>query len=82
MLIKIAVMTQSIVNDDVMICFSGRPLDKDGKETNWWSKAALLEFDKKLKCYEKQYSAYKILGKWPVRINRRIQTKVALYNNV
>ena len=47
---------------------SGRKFDKNGDIVKeWWSKSSLKEFNKKSKCIEKQYSKYKVQGRYPVR---------------
>ncbi|XP_031556633.1 endothelin-converting enzyme 1-like [Actinia tenebrosa] len=60
----------SVVAHEIMHGFSpaGRPYDQEGKTRNWWSRKSLKGFNKRVKCYEEQYSAYKILGKWPIRV--------------
>ncbi|XP_031556896.1 endothelin-converting enzyme 1-like [Actinia tenebrosa] len=59
------------------IWFIGRRYDKDGKERSWWSNSTLEEFDIRLKCFEKQYSAYKVLGKWPINGKNTAEENVA-----
>ena len=45
----------------------GRKFDKNGDIVKeWWSNSSLMEFKKKAKCIEKQYSKYKVQGKYPV----------------
>ena len=45
----------------------GRKFDKNGDIVKeWWSNSSVKEFNKKAKCIEKQYSKYKVQGKYPV----------------
>lgn len=51
-----------------IIIILGRKFDKNGDIVKeWWSKSSLMEFNKKSECIEKQYSMYKVQGKYPVR---------------
>ncbi|XP_002157184.2 endothelin-converting enzyme homolog isoform X1 [Hydra vulgaris] len=46
---------------------TGRKFDKNGDIVkDWWSKTSLEEFMKRSKCFEDQYSKYKIQDKHPV----------------
>ncbi|XP_031556971.1 endothelin-converting enzyme 1-like [Actinia tenebrosa] len=46
------------------------PMTRMEKKTNWWSNKTLEEFYKIINCYKTQYSAYRILGKWPFNVNK------------
>ena len=47
---------------------SGRKFDKNGDIVKeWWSKSSLMEFNKRSECIEKQYTKYKVQGRYPVR---------------
>ena len=51
-----------------MFIISGRKFDKNGDIVKeWWSKSSLAEFKKRSECIEKQYSKFKVQGKYPVR---------------
>ncbi|XP_031565040.1 endothelin-converting enzyme 1-like, partial [Actinia tenebrosa] len=68
-----------IAGHEVMHGFgsSGRFYDKDGQKRNWWTNNSLQEFSKRSKCYEKQYSEYKIKGKWPINGKNTAEENVA-----
>ncbi|XP_031556915.1 endothelin-converting enzyme 1-like isoform X2 [Actinia tenebrosa] len=55
----------------------GRYFDKDGQQREWWSNITLEEFDKRKKCFENQYSEYKVLGKWPINENTTVEENIA-----
>ncbi|XP_031564967.1 endothelin-converting enzyme 1-like [Actinia tenebrosa] len=69
----------SVIAHEVMHGFGklGRSFDKDGKTRNWWSKKSVQEFYKRVDCYETQFSAYKILGKWPINGKDTAEENVA-----
>lgn len=47
---------------------TGRKFDKNGDIVKeWWSKQSLIEFKRRSQCIEKQYSKFKVQGKYPVR---------------
>lgn len=47
---------------------TGRKFDKNGDIVKeWWSKQSLIEFNRRSQCIEKQYSKFKVQGKYPVR---------------
>ncbi|XP_031559890.1 endothelin-converting enzyme 1-like [Actinia tenebrosa] len=46
---------------------TGRKFNKKGELTaQWWSSNSLKEFNVKAECIEKQYSHYKVAGKFPI----------------
>lgn len=56
---------------------TGRKFDKNGDIVKeWWSKSSLAEFKKRSECIEKQYSKFKVQGKYP------ISGKVTLGENI
>ncbi|XP_031553087.1 endothelin-converting enzyme 1-like [Actinia tenebrosa] len=55
----------------------GKYFDKDRKRRNWWSQQSHQEFDERLRCYVKQYSAYKTLGKWPINGEKTVNENIA-----
>nr|XP_058966733.1 endothelin-converting enzyme 2-like [Pocillopora verrucosa] len=56
---------------------TGRKFDKNGDIVKeWWSKQSLIEFNRRSQCIEKQYSKFKVQGKYP------ISGKVTLGENI
>lgn len=56
---------------------TGRKFDKNGDIVKeWWSKQSLIEFNRRSLCIEKQYSKFKVQGKYP------ISGKVTLGENI
>ncbi|KAL9972902.1 hypothetical protein ACROYT_G019293 [Oculina patagonica] len=69
----------SIIGHEITHGFdnTGRKFDKNGDIVKeWWSKPSLVEFNKKSKCIEEQYSQYKVQGKY------LISGKVTLGENI
>lgn len=69
----------SIIGHEITHGFdnTGRKFDKNGDIVKeWWSNSSVKEFNKKAKCIEKQYSKYKVQGKYP------ISGKVTLGENI
>ena len=58
----------SNLQNQLSLLSSGRKFNKHGELTkNWWSSDSLKHFKKRADCVEKQYSNYKVRGKYKVR---------------
>lgn len=68
------ILKQNIFEYIYFILFlSGRKFNKHGELTkDWWDSDSLKHFKKRADCVEKQYSNYKVRGKYKVRLFDKI----------
>ena len=78
---KLYILKQNIVeyiyilfiSYQVILFLSGRKFNKHGELTkDWWDSDSLKHFKKRADCVEKQYSNYKVRGKYKVRLFDKI----------